>query len=101
MVVFFVSSGQLKIVGDIRERWNLHVGGTVAEHDFLLCEGLHVPILGFKFLSDMNAILELKECSCLPSGKVRYDGALITGVSQDTTFLANFGWAGLVRVKYN
>ena len=54
-----VSGGQLKIECEIRE--SLHVGGAVVEHDFLVCEGLHVPILGFDFFSSMHAVLDAKE----------------------------------------
>ena len=72
--VVSVCGGQLKIEGELRE--TVQIGGAVVEHDFLICEGLHVPILGFDFLSRYSAILDMKErMISFPSGKVKFDEA--------------------------
>ena len=72
--VVSVCGGQLKIEGELRE--TVQIGGAVVVKDFLICEGLHVPILGFDFLSRYSAILDIKERTIsFPSGKVRFDEA--------------------------
>ena len=77
--VMSVSGSQLKIDGALRE--TLCVGGAVVEHDFLVCDGLHVPILGFDFLSSMHAVLDMKEgVMSFPSGRVRFDDTTASGV---------------------
>ena len=78
--VMSVSGGQLKIDGELRE--TLHMGGGVVEHDFLVCDGLQVPILGFDFLSSMHAVMDMKEGAIsFPFGRVRFDDTTVSGGS--------------------
>lgn len=88
--------GQLKIDGELRE--TLYVAGAVVQHDFWVCDGLHVPILGFDFLSNMHAVQDQnEEVISFPFGWVRFVSTTVSDVSTCTSVSSASGSASALE----
>ena len=70
--VLSVCGGELRVVGELSQTF-CH-GSLTFVHDFLVCQGLNVPILGIDFLRRQSAVVDVsKKVVSFPSGNVQFD----------------------------
>lgn len=70
--ILSVCGEELRVLGELSETF-CH-GGMTFVHDFLICQGLSVPILGVDFLRRQFAVVDVsKSVVSFPSGVVQFD----------------------------